>query len=455
MSISDPGLRRVSVYADTAVVDLALPSGMPIATLLPPIVDALKAHGVSDPNTTRYRLSILGSATLDSSTTLAQCGIQDGDVLVLNRSATPPPAVRYDDVAEAVSDTLGDRARSPSRTSRATRLSAALGAGCLTGIGCLALARNTFTPNAVPDFDTTTGIAALIAFAALMLAALANRAYQDAMAGLTLNLVATAFAAVAGFLAVPGGPGLPNMLLAAAAAAVAAGLAARVSDCGATTLTAVSCFATVVAVAAFGGVVTGVRLQVIGAASALVSLGLLGVSARVAIVLAGLSPKTVHTAPDDLAARAIRADAWLASLLAAFSSSAATGAIVTVIAGTPRLACTALGLATGGLLLLRTDSVAGRRILTGVIGAVATIGTTFGAAALRAPEHGAWVAAATALLVAGALYLGFVAPATSLSPMTRKSVELLECLVLIAMVPLTCWVCGFYGAARDLHLTWT
>lgn len=455
LSVSDPGLRRVSVHAGTAVVDLALPSGMRVAALLPPIVDILKAHGVSDLIGARYQLSIPGAATLDSSMTLTQNGIRDGDVLVVSRSAAPLPAFRYDDVAEAVSETLNGRSPSPSQIRRLTRLSAALAAGCLTGIGVLALIRNTFTANA-EHLGMTAGIAALVAFAAATMAALAQRAYRDAMAGLTLSLIATAFAATAGFLAVPGAPGLANVLLAATAAVVMAALAMRVSDCGESTLTAIVCLGTVVAVAAFGSVTTGAPLYVIGAVSTVVSLGLLGVAARTAVVLAGLSPKPADsdTAVDDLAAKALRADAWLSTLLAAFSSSTAIGAIVTVLAGTPRSGSSAFAAATGVLLLLRANSVDRKGKLVCVISAVVTVGTTFGLAAIRAPAHGPWIAAATTLLVAAAVYLGFVAPGMSFSPIARKSVELLECVVLIAMVPLTCWICGLYGAARGLHPTW-
>jgi type VII secretion integral membrane protein EccD len=447
----------VSVHAGTAVVDLALPSGMPVAALLPPIVDVLIAHGVSDLIGARYQLSIPGTAALESSMTLVQNGIRDGDVLVVSRSATPLPAFRYDDAAEAVSETLNDRTSSPSQNHRVKRLSAALAASCLTGIGTLALIQNAFAANAEGHPGVTAGIAALVAFVTAMSAALAQRAYRDAMAGLTLSLIATAFAAIAGFLAVPGAPGLPNVLLAATAAAVTAVLALRVSDCGETTLTAVSCFAAVVTVAAFGGVATGAPLYVIGAVSALISLGLLGVTAHAAVVLAGLSPKPADsdTAVDDLAAKALRADAWVSTLLAAFSSSAAVGAIVTMLAGTPRSSCIAFAAATGALLLLRANAVDKKRTLACVISAVVTIGTTFGFAAINAPEHGPWIVAATTLLVAAALYLGFVAPGISLSPIARKSVGLLECLVLIAMVPLTCWICGLYGAARGLHPTWS
>ncbi|WP_264061333.1 type VII secretion integral membrane protein EccD [Mycobacterium montefiorense] len=456
LSVSDQGLRRVSVHAGTAVADLALPCGMPVAALLPPIVDILKAHGVSDLTGVSYQLSIPGAAALDSSMTLVQNGIRDGDVLVVSRSAAPPPDFRHDDVAQAVSQTLNERTSSPSQIRRVMRLSASLAAGYLAGIGSLALIRNTFIAGAEGHRGATAGIAVSVAFAAAMMSALAQRAYRDAMAGLTLGLTSTAFAATAGFLAVPGAPGLPNVLLAASSAAVTATLTMRVSGCGEITLTAVSCFAAVVAVAAFGGVLTGVPPYVIGAVSAVVSLGLLGVAAPAAVVLAGLSPKSnCDNAVEDLTAKALRADAWLSILLAAFSSSGAVGAIVTVSVGIPRSGCSTFSAATGVLLLLRANAVDRKGTLVCFIGAVMTIGTTVGFAAIRAPEHGPWIAAATTLLVATAVYLGFVTPGISFSPIARKSAELLECLVLIAMVPLTFWICGFYDTARGLHPTWS
>jgi uncharacterized membrane protein len=61
------------------------------------------------------------------------------------------------------------------------------------------------------------------------------------------------------------------------------------------------------------------------------------------------------------------------------------------------------------------------------------------------------IAAATATLAAVAVYLGFVAPAMSFSPVVRRSVELLELLALVAIVPLTCWICGLYDAVRGLN----
>jgi type VII secretion integral membrane protein EccD len=458
---SDPGLCRVSVHAGSAVVDLALPAGIPVATLIPSIADILGDRGVGGPGdgqARHYRLSRPGASALNPSTTLVDNGIRDGAVLVLTESATPLPAPRYDDVAEAVSATL-DAAAPPWRHLRlATRLAGAIIAGSLTAVGALVLVGNAFRVNAAGSAASVSASAGVLA---LLCAAIAYRTWRDAIAGLALSVIATELWAVAGFLAVPGHPGTPNVLLAATAAAVASVLAMRVSGCGSVTLTAVSGVAMVVAVASLVGVITAAPLRAIGSVSALLSLGLLGLAARLSIVLAGLSPR-LPSAPDRetiepesarLAAKAIRADDWLTSLLGAFASSATVGAIATVLAGEPRLSCIAFGTVTGALLLLRARSDDRARTVVFVIGGIAITATTFGVVALSVPEHGAWIAAATAMLAAAAIFAGFVAPAIQPSPVVRRGIELLECLALIATVPLTCWICGLYSAVRGLAIT--
>lgn len=464
MSTSDPGLRRVTVQAGAATVDLVLPAAVPVATLLPPIVDILEAHhanGSGDLEAKRYQLSVPGASALDKSKTLAQSVIRDGAVLVFSQSATPPPAARYDDAAEAVTATLDATVRAWGRPQyrQATRLAGAVAAICLTGIGGLVLIQNNLSANASRYPGTVAGVAALAGVVAVLGAAIASRAYRDPTAGLALGSIATAFAAVAGFLAVPGAPGIPNVLLAAMAAAVTSVLVMRVSGSGVVPLTAVSCVALVIAIAALVGMVTAAPLQAIGSVSALGSLGLLGAAARLSIVLAGLSPRLPPAsdldlpdpAADRLSAKAIRADNWLTSLLAAFSSSAAVGAIVTALAGAPRVRCIAFAAVTGALLLARTRSIDGRRTPVLAIPGIVCIGTTFAVAALSTRAHPTRIAGTAALLAAAAMYLGFVAPAITLSPVLRRGVELAEWLALLAMAPLTCWVCGVYGAVRGLN----
>jgi type VII secretion integral membrane protein EccD len=450
----------VSVHADSAVVDLALPAGIPVATLIPSIADILGGRGVGGPGdgqARHYRLSRPGASALNASTTLANNDIRDGAVLVLTESATPLPAPRYDDVAEAVSATLDAAARPQRHFRLATRLAGAVTAGCLTTVGALVLVRNAVRVNAA---GSAASVSALAGVLALLCAAIAYRTCRDAIAGLALSVIATELGAVAGFLAVPGHPGTPNVLLAATAAGVASALAMRVSGCGSVTLTAVSSVAMVVAVASLVGVITAAPVRAIGSVSALLSLGLLGFAARLSIVLAGLSPRlpapnldTIEPEGARLVAKAIRADDWLTGLLGAFASAATVGAIVTVLAGEPRLSCIAFGTVTGALLLLRARSDDRARTVVFVIGGIAITATTFGVVALSLPEHGAWIAAATAMLATAAIFAGFVAPAIQLSPVVRRGIELLECLALIATVPLTCWICGLYSAVRGLDIT--
>ncbi|OBF80493.1 type VII secretion integral membrane protein EccD [Mycobacterium sp. 852002-51163_SCH5372311] len=448
-SASDPGLRRVCVHAGESAVDLALPAAVPVATLIPSIIDILDSRSANHfPTGTaaRYQLCRPGSSAFPMSTTLAQNGIRDGAVLVLYPAAVDIPAPVCDDSAESVSEAL--EAADPAWN----RQAAAAAAGCITGVGCLVLARNALYHNA----SGITVVVSLAALAALAAAALAHRGYQDRIAGLTLSVIAIAFAAVAGLLAIPGPPGAAHVLLAAMTAVVASVLAIRVTGGGAITLTALSCYAVAVAAAALAAVLTAAPLHVIGSVSALVSLGLLEASARLSLTLAGLSPHLtsgqVEPAADCPSSKAIRADAWLTSLLAAFSASAATGAIAIALAGrgASRIGCIALAALTAALLLLRIND--GRNMIVYVVSGIATAGTTFAVVAAGIPACGAWIAGMTALAAAAAIYLGFVAPARPLAPAARRGIEVLECLVLVAMVPLTGWVCGLYSAVRSVDL---
>ncbi|OBF91364.1 type VII secretion integral membrane protein EccD [Mycobacterium sp. 852014-52450_SCH5900713] len=460
---TDPGLRRVSIHSGATATDVSLPAEIPIAILTPSIVDLLRVRdGDEDLTAKRYHLSLPGYSALDPSKTLAQNDIADGAVLLLSQQPAPPPVTRHHDIAEAVTEALASAAEpgTDARNRPAARRTGTVAASCSIAIGVLALIRNALSGNPDHAINMTVGVAAGTGLVALLSAVVVHRAYRNAVAGLALNAMATAFAALAGFLAVPGRPGVCNVLLAATAATMTCVLAMRASGCGVVALTAVSCVTTVVAVAALVGLITAAPPRALGAGSALVSLGLLGASARVSIVLAGLSPQLLPPSDMDegqasvarLTVQARRADARLSSLLAGFSASAAVGAVVTVLAGASRLSCMAFGTLTGGLLLLRARSGAGIRMQTFAIAGMAVVGTTFGVAAMGTTGHGPWVAAAAATLSAAALYLGFAAPTMSFSPIVRRSFDALEWLALVALVPLACWICGLCGAVRELNL---
>jgi type VII secretion integral membrane protein EccD len=260
--------------------------------------------------------------------------------------------------------------------------------------------------------------------------------------------------------------GAPNALLAMAAAATSA-TAMRVIGCCTTVFTALTCFAAVEAAAAVVGAVTAAPLQTIGAASAAISLVLVEASAPMSMMLAGLSSQVRSepdpargepaSAPHRLSARAIRANNWLTSLVVAFSAAAALGAVGAAagsyFGGGQRLLGIAFATITGGVLLLRARSHQDlARSVPLVAAGTATLSATLVIAAVAYPLSTSYIVAASTMLAAGALCLGFITQTMTFSPFGRRSVELLEYLALAVVVPLACWICGIYGAARGMNL---
>jgi type VII secretion integral membrane protein EccD len=452
--VHQAGVRRVTIYADTHYVDLMLSAAVPIGSLIPPIVDIL-ALELGD-YAERYQLSAPGDIALDPSMTLEQAQIRDGAVLLLSSSSTVLTAPRFDDAADAVSAALDSRV-SP-WTRQATRLIGALVAGWLTATAAAILIGMAFGSNDVRRGDCA-GVAAVSGLVALLAAMTAHRVFGDRSTGLAVGLAASGLAAVAGMLAVPGKPGAPHALLATAAAATSATIM-RVIGSSATIFTALASFAMVQAAAALVGALTAVPLAALGAASATISLLLVEAAAPLAIVLARLT-SDVSLEPDasgkELSAKAIRGRSWLTSLLAAFSASAAVGAIGaaagSLFTGGPRWLGVAFATITGGVLLLRARSHPDRtRSVPLVAAGIVTLSATLVITAAADPRYTPYLAALSTILAAAALWIAFVACTTRPSPIRQRSVELLEYLALAVVVPLACWICGLYGAVRGMNL---
>ena len=310
---NDAGIRRLSIQADAANVDLVLPAAVPIGSLIPPIVDVLASRTdfTTRPVAVRYQLSVPGAAALDSSKTLTQAGIRDGAVLLLTSSSTPLMAPRFDDAAEAVSASVASLEQRWTR--RRSRVAGMLAAMWLAGVSAAAICRNAFNTN-----DTARSgdayVATAIGLLTLVAAAIAYLFFRDRCTGLAMGLVATAFAALAGLVAVPGELGAPNMLFAVAAAAAMAAIMLVISGQSMVFATLVT-LATTGAAAALVDAITAMPPQAVGAAFAAVSLSAVEASTPVSIMLGRLSPSTAEpgsdappTSPDQLTPRVINAD---------------------------------------------------------------------------------------------------------------------------------------------------
>ncbi|MFE2294836.1 type VII secretion integral membrane protein EccD [Streptomyces sp. NPDC059452] len=97
-------LSRVTLVGERRRADIVLPSDTPIGQLLPDILQLLDDRAASRP-LTRQLLTSDGSA-LSHDSTLASAGISDGAVLRLVRTHAAPPAPVVHDVTDQVADDL-------------------------------------------------------------------------------------------------------------------------------------------------------------------------------------------------------------------------------------------------------------------------------------------------------------------------------------------------------------
>ena len=104
------GLSRITIVAPRTRMDLALPSDVPLADLLPTLLryagEDLADEGVRHGG---WALSRLGGAPLDGGRTAAQLGVRDGEVLYFNPRSAAAPEIVFDDVVDAVATATNQR----------------------------------------------------------------------------------------------------------------------------------------------------------------------------------------------------------------------------------------------------------------------------------------------------------------------------------------------------------
>ena len=78
-----------------------------------------------------------------------------------------------------------------------------------------------------------------------------------------------------------------------------------------------------------------------------------------------------------------------------------------------------------------------------------SVTVAFALTVVAIPRQANWAGVVAVIAGVGALRVGFGA---TVSPVARRGVDLLEYLVVAAVVPLACWVVGLYGVFRGLSL---
>ncbi|GHJ17838.1 MULTISPECIES: type VII secretion integral membrane protein EccD [unclassified Micromonospora] len=456
------GLSRITIVAPRTRMDLALPSDVPLADLLPTLLryagEELADEGVGHGG---WSLSRLGGQPLDGGRTAAQLDVRDGEVLYFNPRAATAPEIVFDDVVDAVATSTTQRAGAwqvgTTRAYAVLLASSALAAGAVAAL----LAGPPQLPGAVA--------ALVVAVALLVGAAVLSRAAGDSRTGAVLALVGVGHAGVGGLLVLAGDRPLPELasphvLLAGTAVVLFGALAAlAVGDRTPWFLGTVGVGAAV----GFGAVLS-LAFDIDAAASAAVvsavAFGALPALPMLAYRLARLPVPSIPTGPEDLKTDtesvdgpsvlrdSERADGFLTGLLWTVALLVLGGELV--LAADGRLPAVLLCLVLALLSLLRARPFLGRDqrtpvLLAGTVGLGLVAAAVFDAGSLPV-RLGLILGGLTVVAVISLVY-GLTVAGKRISPVWGRVLDIVEILLIVALVPLAVWVCGAYGWIVNLR----
>ncbi|MFF7758958.1 type VII secretion integral membrane protein EccD [Streptomyces griseorubiginosus] len=458
-------LCHLTVRGPARTIDLAVPADVPVADLLPTLLryagegTEVEESGLDHGG---WVLQRLGERPLDEEGTLKSLDLKDGEVLHLRPHDAALPEVRLDDLVDGIANVTRDRLHGWTPEAGRRLLLALAVAALALGLGVLAW------PGGSPAVRATAaGATGLLLLAG---AASAARAVGDRAAGAALGFMAGPFLALAGFL-VPGGDlGGPQgqevfgsrLLAAGAAGAGGAVLALAVAAVAAPLFLGT---ALVWVCGALAGAAIGVfGLSVDGTAAALAALVVLvgGFVPALAFRLAGMRmpalPGSAQQLQEgiepyrgrDVATRTELASGWMTALYGA--TGAVCAGCLAALSLRPNLP---EALTTGVLSLLLL--LHGRGMVNVPQRMALVLPGALGAGLLVVTAAGTVGADQRPLLVAGLLALSAVlaiaswtVPGRRMLPYWGRAAELLHSGLAVAVLPLTLWTLGVFGALRAI-----
>ena len=449
---------RVTVVGPRRRVDLALPSRIPFAELFPAVAGyAGLDHEAARQAPAGWVLQRLGQAPFPLEATPLQAGLRDGELIYLRPREEQLPELAFDDVADVIASGIGDR---PDRWGPRETRRTALGAAVLALAGGVAGLLLSGPPWAKP-----ATAAALLALLLLAGAAALSRVAGDAGAAAVLGYVALPYAFLGGMLGAAGAAplarlGALDLLSGFAAALLAAALAAVAVADGAGMFLGAAGAALLGAGGAWLDYTFG-SVGFAGAAALMASLAL-ALTTLIPAVAFRLGRLTLPPVPRDadelrrdtltvqggeVLARTAAADRVVTGMVSGIGLVCAVAEIALALGHgwLPRLTCGVLGCA----LLLRSRVFHGRaqRLWLQVPG--------YGGLVLLAVAagHDKMIVVTLAPLAAGAAILisaGTWLPGHRPSPFWGRAAELIDMVLVVALVPLALGVAGVFGNIRGL-----
>ncbi|WP_380283778.1 type VII secretion integral membrane protein EccD [Kitasatospora purpeofusca] len=447
------GLVRLRFRAPGAAFELALPGDVVLADLLPAVL-GYAGPDVAESGTEHsgWVLQRLGGPPLDEERTLEELGLSDGEELFLRPVRETLPEVHFDDLVDGVR--AGTTARGDSWRPAATRgLALVLALVTLAG-GLLLLA--------LPGPQgPRCAAAAVVAVLLLAGGTAAARLLGDPRAGTALVAAGVVHAAAAAAL-VPGVTG-PSRLLAGGSAAVGAtALALALVGSGpffAGLLVTASLTLGAGALAASGAPTAHIAAA-LAAVAVLFGAFVPGLSFKLAGMRLPALPRNADELQEeiepfpaeDVLARSLVADSYLAGFFAAVGTACAVTLALLALARDGGWGTTALAADLSVLVLLHARDIGGLRqrlalLLPGALG----LGLLAARTGWDAEPGARLVVFAVLLAVAtGLCAAAWTVPGRRLLPYWGRAGDLLHSLAALALLPLALQVFGFYGAMRGL-----
>ncbi len=480
-SQSEPELSRLTLLVATISLDVGLPAHVPIAAFIDDVIDianeqlAARAPAVEVRFDTAdgWTLAPLGREPIDPQRSLDQAGVYDGDLLMLAETKRPVATLLFDDVDETATKnssalnlwTTGDM---EARHWFGVALTAAL--------TLAALVSGWADQRWVPVAALGLGAAAMM-FACVLGVRAATSQLSGWVAAVALPLL------FAGALyVVPGGFGATSLPMACALSALGSVVVLLVSATGRVLHTAVITAAALAGTAACAWLLWQPPVHTVGAVLTTVSVVVVYLAPRTAILVSRLPIPRVPTAGEplddietqgaptvegvdavgkqvipteaDMLARVGRASQYLTGILIAAALTAVVGCYLTVDAGSETFRQeTIFAILVAAVLCLRGrghhNAVQSATLIgAGLMIAIAVIVKS----AVDLPGQQSVATVALIALMALAGFCGLVAPRLEFSPVLRRQVEILEYLAVGSLFPLLFWIIRLYAFFRELRV---
>jgi type VII secretion integral membrane protein EccD len=452
------GLVRVTVAAPQRRLDLALPEQVSIAEILPGLLARAGEHladeGVPDGG---WVLRRMDGTELTLGRTLGSHRVRDGEILHLVPRTTDWPELEYDDLVDAVASGSGRLGVAwSSWHTRAMGLAAAVVAVLVSFITVLRVGA------------PWVGLASWLLLLALLLVATGvalARVVGDSGAGVVVGGLGLPAAAVGGALLLAGEASVPAIgapqLLAGSAALLLAGVVCAVGIVDGATLFAA---AVTLGVVGIGGGWVGSAERFNGADAAAITAGVLvalspllgSLAIRLGRVPMPILPRTTADLVRDdpqpprrhVYGAVVRADSMLTGLLIGTTTVVAICEILVAREGSRSATILAILLTTGCLIRARLYPIVKQRLTflaAGVVGAAALV---LGPLSASQTNPLSLVLPLTLLIAAGAIVAGLRYAVRPPTPYLARWAEILEIMLMLALVPVVCGVLGQYGLLR-------